>query len=105
MYNSKYWLNLEYMWENWPDRQVDRLMKWYYLVQFSFWLQSIFVLNIEQRRKDHYQMLTHHIATTALMLASYFYHHTNIGNVIVCITDIVDIVLPVSVGSFVPTHH
>lgn len=75
---------------------MDGLFKWYYLVQFAFWIQQICVVNIEERRKDHWQMFTHHIITCSLMLSSYGYHQTKTGNVILCIMDCVDIILPVS---------
>jgi acyl-CoA-dependent ceramide synthase len=96
MYNSKYWLALEYIWADWPDREMDKLVKWYYLVQFAFWLQQIVVVNIEERRKDYSQMFTHHVVTSALMFTSYGYHHYRIGNVIMCLMDAVDMILPVS---------
>lgn len=83
------------MWTDWPLRGTDWLHKWYYLVQFAFWLQQIVVLHIEERRKDHYQMLAHHIITCSLMAGSYAYHLTRVGNVILCIMDFVDILLPV----------
>ncbi|KAI4215384.1 MAG: hypothetical protein LQ351_002284 [Letrouitia transgressa] len=70
---------------------MDGLFKWYYLVQFAFWLQQIFVVNIEERRKDHWQMFTHHIITCALMFMSYGYHQTRVGNMILCLMDVVDI--------------
>lgn len=88
-------MNLPQMWAEWPLRDTDWLHKWYYLVQFAFWLQQIVVLHIEERRKDHYQMLAHHIITCSLMAASYAYHLTRVGNVILCMMDFVDILLPV----------
>lgn len=95
MYKSDYWLDLEKVWANWPDREMNGIAKWYYLVQFSFWLQQILVVNIEERRKDYAQMFTHHVITCSLMLNSYAYHQTRVGNVILCTMDAVDIVLPV----------
>ncbi|KAL0258251.1 Sphingosine N-acyltransferase lag1 [Diplodia seriata] len=100
-YNSPYWLNLFEMWNHWPIRQITGLMKGYYLLQFAFWLQQILVINMEERRKDHWQMFTHHIITTALVSMSYSYYHTRVGNVILCLMDVVDIFLAVS-GS--PSH-
>ena len=96
MYRSEYWLDLRNLWVNWPDREMDGLFKWYYLVQFAFWLQQILVVNIEERRKDYAQMFTHHVITSVLMLTSYAYHQTKVGNLILCLMDVVDIVLPVS---------
>lgn len=96
MYNSPYWFNLSEMWTHWPTRGMSGRLKWYYLVQFAFWLQQIVVVNIEERRKDYAQMYTHHIITSALVFMSYGTYQTKVGNVILCIMDVVDIFLPVS---------
>lgn len=71
-------------------------MKTYMLAQWGFWVQQVVVINIEERRKDHWQMLTHHFITLGLIYASYCYRHTRVGNVILVIMDIADIFLPVS---------
>lgn len=97
MYNSKYWLNLRELWTDFPSRSMDGTLKWYYLVQLAFWFQQILAVNIEEKRKDYTQMLTHHIITCALIMMSFAYYQTKVGNVILCIMDIVDIILPVSV--------
>ncbi|KAI4182869.1 MAG: hypothetical protein L6R41_005727 [Letrouitia leprolyta] len=93
MYRSDYWLDTRQMWTNWPNREMDGLFKWYYLVQFAFWIQQIVVVNIEERRKDHWQMFTHHIITCILMFTSYGYHQSKVGNTILCLMDVVDILL------------
>lgn len=98
MYHSEFWLNLHGIWEGWPFREVDGLFKWYYLVQWGFWIQQILVVNIEEKRKDYAQMFTHHIFTIALMFLSYGYYHMRVGIVILAIMDFVDIVLPVSLS-------
>jgi acyl-CoA-dependent ceramide synthase len=77
---------------------MEGLAKWYILVQYAFWLQQIMVINIEERRKDHWQMFAHHIVTTALIFTSYGYHQTKVANLILCIMDVVDIFLAVSVS-------
>jgi acyl-CoA-dependent ceramide synthase len=96
MYNSEFWLNLHGVWEGWPFREVEGVFKWYYLVQWGFWVQQILVVNIEEKRKDYAQMFTHHIFTTALLFLSYGYYHMRVGIVILSIMDFVDIILPVS---------
>ncbi|KAF2199724.1 longevity assurance proteins LAG1/LAC1 [Delitschia confertaspora ATCC 74209] len=96
MYHSDYWFDLKGLWTGWPHREVNGLFKWYYLVQFAFWIQQILVVNIEEKRKDYAQMFTHHIITSALMLTSYGYYHMRVGSVILCIMDVVDIILPVA---------
>lgn len=96
MYRSDYFFNLPEMWADFPTRTMTGLFKWYYLVQFAFWVQQIVVVNIEEKRKDYSQMFSHHIITCLLMFWSYGYYQTKVGNVILCIMDVVDIVLPVS---------
>ncbi|KAF2104568.1 longevity assurance proteins LAG1/LAC1, partial [Rhizodiscina lignyota] len=96
MYHSPYWLNLREMWASWPSPQMDGLVKWYYLVQFAFWLQQIVVVNIEERRKDYAQMFTHHIFTCTLIFFSYGSYQIPAGIVILCIMDVVDILLPLA---------
>lgn len=96
MYNSEFWFNLQGMWQGWPFRDVTGVQKWYYLVQWGFWLQQILVVNIEEKRKDYAQMFTHHVFTCALLFLSYGNYHTRVGTVILSCMDIIDIILPVS---------
>lgn len=88
-------MNFRAIWAQWPARNVSGIMKWYLLVQLSFWLQQILVINIEERRKDHYQMSTHHFVTSTLLASAYIYGFYNVSNVVLCLMDIVDFMLPV----------
>lgn len=71
-------------------------MKWYLLTQLAFWIQQIFTVNIEERRKDFYHMLSHHVLTSALLSSAYIYRFYNVANVVLSLMDIVDFLLPVS---------
>ena len=95
MKNSTYWLNFEELWSTWPSRQIRGDLKWYYLIQLSFYLQQILAVNLEKRRKDYEQMLLHHVVTSALMYIAYAYRWTKVGNVVLVIMDVVDFLLPV----------
>ena len=44
-------------------------------------------------------MFTHHVITCALIFTRYGYHQTKVGNLILCLMGVVDIVLPVSFSS------
>ncbi|KAF2743293.1 longevity assurance proteins LAG1/LAC1 [Sporormia fimetaria CBS 119925] len=94
MYHSQFWFNLNGLWKDWPIRETTGLHKWYYIVQWAFYVQQIIVVNIEEKRKDYVQMFTHHIFTCALIFLSYGYYQMRVGTMILCIMDIVDIVLP-----------
>ena len=41
-------------------------------------------------------MLTHHIITSSLLGSAYIYGFYNVSNVVLCLMDIVDLLLPVS---------
>ena len=84
------------MWSDWPSIEMSGAFKWYYLVQLAFWIQQIQVIHIEARRKDYIQMLTHHIITSTLLSVAYVYRYIRVGNVILCLMDVVDLLLPVS---------
>ncbi|KAL7800123.1 longevity assurance proteins LAG1/LAC1 [Trichoderma ceciliae] len=92
--NSPAYLNMRELWTDWPSRELGGLMKGYMLAQWAFWLQQIVVLNIEDRRKDHWQMFSHHLITTALISSCYCYHHTRVGMFILVLMDVVDLFLP-----------
>lgn len=44
-------------------------MKWYYLLQASYWAQQLFVLvlKIEKPRKDYTELVIHHLVTIWLI--------------------------------------
>lgn len=90
---SPHWQNLDNIYIGWPHYRMTSLFKKYYLVSIAFWLQQVVVLNIEKRRKDHYQMFSHHIITCILVIGSYYYYFNRIGNLILMIMDSVDIFL------------
>lgn len=94
---SKYFLSLHELWTDYPDRELEGLVKGYVLAQWAFWVQQLLVIHMEERRKDHWQMFTHHIITNSLLFASYTYHFTRVGNLILVLMDVVDIFLPVRV--------
>lgn len=88
-------MNLKNLWAFWPNRELGTLHKFYILTQLGFWFQQVFVINIEERRKDHWQMLGHHFITIALIVGSYRYHHNAVGNLILVLFDVGDILLSV----------
>ncbi|KAI1379067.1 longevity assurance proteins LAG1/LAC1 [Hypoxylon crocopeplum] len=93
---SPYFLNMKELWTGWPNRELSGLMKGYLLAQWAFWVQQVLVIHIEERRKDHWQMLIHHFITISLISASYCYHQTRVGNLILVLMDVVDLFLPLA---------
>ncbi|KAI0772573.1 longevity assurance proteins LAG1/LAC1 [Irpex lacteus] len=84
------------VWINYPHIPLAGPLKFYYLTQSAFYLHQILVINAEAPRKDHWQMMTHHVITVVLMLGSYFYNFTRIGVLIMMLMDLCDIFLPLA---------
>ncbi|KAM0666125.1 hypothetical protein ACQRIU_003980 [Beauveria bassiana] len=95
-YNSKYFGHMDDLWTEWPQREIDVLMKAYILGQWSIWIQQFLVITMEDRRKDHWQMLTHHLVTITLLAYCYAYHQTRVGSVILVLLDVIDLFLPLA---------
>lgn len=92
-YHSPYWFDTNGLWKDHPHVEVDGIAKFYYLIQCAFWFHQLLVINVEARRKDHWQMFSHHIITIFLIVGSYGTHFTRVGNVILCLMDPSDILL------------
>ncbi|KAF9226491.1 longevity-assurance protein [Gyrodon lividus] len=84
------------LWLNYPHIPLAGPVKFYYLTQTAFYLHQALILNAEARRKDHVQMMAHHIITIILMVSSYAYNFTRIGCLIMVLMDCCDIFLPLA---------
>lgn len=84
------------LWSGWPYLYISASMKVYYISQLAFWIQQVVVIHIEERRKDHMQMFTHHIITIALLAGSFPYHQTRVGNAVLVCMDVVDFIFPLA---------
>lgn len=89
-------LNIRQYWQGYPRTSMSPLCKFYYLSQIAFWFQQIIVLHIEKRRKDHCQMLAHHIVTIFLVCGSYATNFTDLGMAVHTTMDLSDILLALS---------
>lgn len=84
------------LWLNYPHIPLAGPVKFYYLMQAAFYLHQVLILNAEARRKDHVQMMTHHVITITLIGQSYFANFTRVGCVILVLMDWCDIWLPLA---------
>lgn len=84
------------VWEGYPHIPLATPVKFYYLVQTAFYVHQTLILNAEARRKDHVQMMAHHVITIGLLLLSYFTNFTRVGSLILLLMDFCDIFLPLA---------
>ncbi|KAH8118289.1 longevity assurance proteins LAG1/LAC1 [Phellopilus nigrolimitatus] len=84
------------LWLDYPHIPLAEPLKCYYLIQTAFYIHQVLILNAEARRKDHYQMMFHHVITIALMVLSYIYNLHRVGCLIMVLMDYCDIFLPLA---------
>ncbi|CAO3686188.1 unnamed protein product [Rhizopus microsporus] len=90
MYDQPWWFDTTYFWRDYPVTDYTASFKYYYLLQFAFWLQQIFVLQIEAPRKDYKELVMHHINTLLLISLSYGCNFTRVGNAVFVCMDLPD---------------
>ena len=97
-HTSVWFFNTQGMYENYPHKIHDGLLKFYYLFQAAFWIQQalIMLLGVEQRRRDFRELVIHHIVTISLIGLSYRFHFTYMGIAVYITHDISDFFLAVS---------
>lgn len=91
---QSYFANMDHLWIDWPQRDIDGLTKFYILTQLSYWIQQVISVNVEARRKDYWLNVAHHFITITLILVSYVYHHTRVGVLILVMMDAIEILFP-----------
>ncbi|KAF8195953.1 TLC domain-containing protein [Mycena galopus ATCC 62051] len=84
------------LWRGYPHIPLPWPVKFYYLTQSAFYTHQMLILNAEAPRKDHYQMMAHHVITVFLMGLSYYFNFTRVGSFIMFLMDFCDIFLPIA---------
>ncbi len=92
-WNSVWFNDYSFFFRKYPHKYVDAAMKTYYLLNLALWIHMVFVLFLEKKRKDHTQMLSHHLTTVALIASSWVINLTRAGNCIFILFDSADILL------------
>ncbi|KAF9922761.1 sphingosine N-acyltransferase lag1 [Mortierella alpina] len=96
MYNSPYWMNTDHYFIGYPHAEMCGGLKAYYLMELGFWVQQIYVVNTDSKRKDYLAMLLHHVITCTLIGLTYALHLTRGGNAVMVVMDISDVFLAIA---------
>lgn len=90
-----WWYQTEFFWTTFPVTELPKLLKVYYLLQFSYWLQQTILLaaRVEKPRSDFRELIIHHAVTLWLVGWSYFLTFTYIGIAIFITMDVSDVFL------------
>ncbi|XP_065195166.1 ceramide synthase 6-like [Sycon ciliatum] len=87
---KSYFYDVEDCWRQYPHRYVDLEEFCYYMGEMSFYLSLTISHCFEQRKKDFWEMLIHHIATLGLISLSFSVNYVPIGALIMLCHDIAD---------------
>ncbi|KAM0521675.1 hypothetical protein ACHAPE_002231 [Trichoderma viride] len=90
-----WYFNTRGMYEGFPHRSHEAVVKFYYLFQAAYWAQQaiVLLLGMEKRRKDFKELVGHHIVSLALIGLSYRFHFTYMGIAVYITHDISDFFL------------
>lgn len=93
-----WYYNTTGMYEGFPHRSHEAVVKFYYLFQGAYWAQQaiVLILGLEKPRKDYYELVGHHVVSLALIGLSYRFHFTYIGIAVYTSHDISDFFLATS---------
>jgi len=83
--------------KGWPTEQTHTFgLKFYYSFCIAFYIYSMALLFVEEKKKDFTAMLVHHIATLTTVGMSGYIEHYRIGVCIMLLFDVCDIALEVA---------
>lgn len=88
--SKDYFSDLRQCWTDFPRRDIPADEFVYYLMEMAFYLSMTISHFFEQRKKDFWEMLIHHIATLGLISLSFYSNFTPIGALIMFCHDIAD---------------
>jgi len=97
--------NLDETFVGWPNQHLSPQLQFYYTFAISFYLHIFFLHFFEDKKKDHWPMLCHHIITILLIGASGLGNMHRIGSVILLKFDYCDVFLEIAKICSKLRHH
>ncbi|XP_065928808.1 ceramide synthase 6 isoform X1 [Magallana gigas] len=77
-------------WVGYPQHDLSPGVFWYYMIEISFYWSLMFSQFMDVKRKDFWEMFTHHCATICLLTFSWCGNFVRVGTLVLCIHDAVD---------------
>lgn len=81
-------------WIGWPYHEVTSAVRFYYQIELGCYFHQLAWTEVS--RSDSLEMISHHIITILLLIASYLSNYTRVGVTILLLHDISDIFLEVA---------
>lgn len=91
---DKPWLwDLKQCWYGYPHQSVTNDIWWYYMISMAFYWSLTASQFVDVKRKDFWQMFTHHMITILLMALSWVCNLHRVGSLVLLVHDCADIFL------------
>lgn len=102
---DKPWLwDLKQCWYGYPHQSVTNDIWWYYMISMAFYWSLTASQFVDVKRKDFWQMFTHHMITILLMALSWVCNLHRVGSLVLLVHDCADIFLEVFLSASFHLH-
>ena len=92
--HNKPWIwDMRECWKDYPFRDYDEDVFWYYMIPLGFYLASTLTFLYQHQRKDALQMFLHHLVTLMLIVTSWAVNLIKVGSTILLVHECADIPL------------
>ncbi|XP_061471230.1 ceramide synthase 5 isoform X2 [Rhineura floridana] len=96
LWSSPWLWDTRQCWYNYPFQPITSSLRYYYLMELSFYWSLMFSQFIDIQRKDFVIMFIHHLAAVVLISFSYINNMVRVGTLVLCVHDVSDIFLEVA---------
>ncbi|XP_074061117.1 ceramide synthase 4-like [Macrotis lagotis] len=93
LYNETWFSQPETTWIGYPKQPLQFAIKWWYILEFSFYLSLILTLCFDVKRKDFKEQVIHHFMAIILLSYSYSANIVRIGVQVLLLHNVSDIFL------------
>jgi len=90
LWDKNWFWTTELCYKDWPRQHIDSEVWWYYQIELGFYCSLVISLFMDNKRKDFWEMIIHHICTIALLSISWCANMIRIGSLVILVHDAAD---------------
>ncbi|KHJ48342.1 hypothetical protein D918_01613 [Trichuris suis] len=90
LWDKPWFWDTSYCWYGYPYQPVDDEIRWYYIIELSFYWSLMFSQFVDVVRKDFWVNFVHHITTVLLLSFSWVDNFVRIGSLVLIVHDAAD---------------
>uniref|UniRef100_A0A5S6QM27 TLC domain-containing protein n=2 Tax=Trichuris muris TaxID=70415 RepID=A0A5S6QM27_TRIMR len=90
LWDKPWFWDTSYCWYGYPYQPVDDEIRWYYIIELSFYWSLMFSQFVDVVRKDFWVNFVHHVTTILLLSFSWVDNFVRIGSLVLIVHDAAD---------------